>query len=95
MIERTKRQGGLMKMAVVALLGVLALPLGLSAAEDRTQFEQTLQANFPGSYKLYVGLDAEAKTQVYREYKKTDANDGMARFSAVIAKILQLSINRQ
>ncbi|MFQ5936688.1 MAG: hypothetical protein ACE5LB_09785 [Acidiferrobacterales bacterium] len=77
-------------------VSILAFMLGAGAAfasaEDRGEFEQILQENFPGSYMLYTNLSSDAQKQVFKEYKRADQNAGIKRFSKVIAKILELAM---
>ncbi len=88
----------LLLTGVIAGFCLLAPPTGALAMEemgkDMGKFERALQDNFPGSYKLYMDLNGEDKTEVFREFKKTNPQEGVARFATVIAKILKLSIDQ-
>ncbi len=98
MIKRKGAYGRVLAGAIAGLC-LLALSAGVLATEDVAKdvgkFEQTLKDNFPGSYKLYMDLNSEGRSEVFKEFKKSNADEGMARFSTVIAKILRLSIDRQ
>lgn len=88
----------LLLAGAIAGLCLLTSPTGTSAAEDAGKdigkFERALQDNFPGSYRLYMDLSVQGKTEVFREFRKTNPQEGAARFTTVIAKILKLSIDR-
>jgi hypothetical protein len=81
-------------LAAAVMVSVLGLPMVALAVEEQAKFEQDLKESFPGSYSLYEHLDVDGKSKVFKEYKKTDGDAGIGRFSTVIAKILELSIQQ-
>lgn len=82
------------QLCALAMIMALDLSVAASAPDERAKFEQALEDTFPGSYTLYNALNGEAQNKVFREYKKTDKEAGIARFSPVIAKILELAITQ-
>ncbi|GMQ90513.1 MAG: hypothetical protein BMS9Abin10_0900 [Gammaproteobacteria bacterium] len=67
-------------------------PTTALAAGERDRFEQQLADQFPGSYELYRSLGDDARVKVFKTYAKSDEEAGIARFSTVIAKILELLV---
>ncbi|MBW8054488.1 MAG: hypothetical protein ACE10E_10495 [Acidiferrobacterales bacterium] len=79
-------------LCVAVMLIAFVLPATVHAAGEQARFEQQLEDQFPGSYKLYSSLANDSKLKVYKTYAKTDEEAGIARFSTVIAKILDLAV---
>jgi hypothetical protein len=86
------RRSVALPLCVAVMLMVFVLPATVHAAGEQARFEQQLEDQFPGSYKLYSSLGNDAKLKVYKTYAKTDEEAGIARFSTVIAKILDLAV---
>lgn len=73
----------------------LRLRVSPAAADSQDEFEQVLKENFPGSYMLYTSLSGDARSRVFKEYKRNANDPGIGRFSKVIAKILELTIEEE
>jgi hypothetical protein len=86
------RKSVALPLCVAVMLMAFVLPATVHAAGEQARFEQQLEDQFPGSYKLYSSLGNDAKSKVYRTYAKTDEEAGIARFSTVIAKILEFAV---
>ncbi|MFQ5757901.1 MAG: hypothetical protein ACE5H7_17650 [Acidiferrobacterales bacterium] len=86
------RESVALPLCVAVMLMAFVLPATVHAAGEQARFEQQLEDEFPGSYKLYSSLGNDGKSQVYKAYAKTDKEAGIARFSTVIAKILELAV---
>lgn len=78
--------------SVVVLVLAFGSGLALAASNGQGEFEQALKENFPGSYMLYTSLSGDSQSQVFKEYKRNAKDPGIARFSKVIAKILELTL---
>lgn len=79
-------------ISVVVLVFAFGSGSALGAADGQGEFEQVLKESFPGSYMLYTSLSGDSQSQVFKEYKRNAKDPGIARFSKVIAKILELTI---
>lgn len=79
-------------VSVVVLVFAFGSGSALGAADGQGEFEQVLKESFPGSYMLYTSLSGDARSRVFKEYKRSVNEPGIARFSKVIAKILELTI---
>ena len=79
-------------LSLVMLVLAIGTGSALAAADGQGEFEQALKENFPGSYMLYTSLSGEARSRVFKEYKRNATDPGLGRFAKVIAKILELTI---
>lgn len=82
-------------VSVAALVLAVGSGMALAAAHSQDEFEQVLKDNFPGSYMLYTSLSGDARTRVFKEYKRNANEPGIGRFSKVISKILELTIEEE
>ena len=82
-------------VSVVVLVFAFASGSAFAATGDQSEFERALEKAFPGSYMLYASLSSDAQDQVFKEYKRNARDPGIARFSKVISKILELVIKEE